>query len=121
MKDISNIIKNNYYMNNTKLEHDFNEALKNKQFNKLISNLDFSHKYLMKYTTKLEECTKEKQNCQTCKGLNECKNSYCGYIYSPEKLSNNLILTMFLVGIKKKKYNIINIKKIFICSKYLEK
>ena len=60
MKDISNIIKNNYYMNNTKLEHDFNEALKNKQFNKLISNLDFSHKYLMKYTTKLEECTKEK-------------------------------------------------------------
>ncbi len=91
MKDISNIIKNNYYMNNTKLEHDFNEALKNKQFNKLISNLDFSHKYLMKYTTKLEECTKEKQNCQTCKGLNECKNSYCGYIYSPEKLSNNLI------------------------------
>lgn len=81
MKDISNIIKNNYYMNNTKLEHDFNEAQKNEQFNKLISNLDFSHKYLMKYTTKLEECTKENKTADM-QGLMNVKFLLWLYLFS---------------------------------------
>lgn len=92
MKDIATVIKENYYLNNDKLEKDYNHALEtNKTFKKLVNSLRLPDQYLMKYTTKLEETSKELNNCKKCKNLNECKNSYHGYVYYPDILNDNLV------------------------------
>ena len=92
MKDIATVIKENYYLNNDKLEKDYNHALEtNKTFKKLVNSLKLPDQYLMKYTTKLEETSKELNNCKKCKNLNECKNSYHGYVYYPDILNDNLV------------------------------
>lgn len=92
MKDIATVIKENYYLNNDKLEKDYNHALEtNKTFKKLVNSLRLPDQYLMKYTTKLEETSKELNNCKKCKKLNECKNSYHGYVYYPDILNDNLV------------------------------
>lgn len=92
MKDIATVIKENYYLNNDKLEKDYNHALEtNKTFKKLANSLKLPDQYLMKYTTKLEETSKELNNCKKCKNLNECKNSYHGYVYYPDILNDNLV------------------------------
>ena len=92
MKDIATVIKENYYLNNDKLEKDYNHALEtNKTFKKLVNSLKLPNQYLMKYTTKLEETSKELNNCKKCKNLNECKNSYHGYVYYPDILNDNLV------------------------------
>ena len=92
MKYIPTVIKENYYLNNDKLEKDYNHALEtNKTFKKLVNSLRLPDQYLMKYTTKLEETSKELNNCKKCKNLNECKNSYHGYVYYPDILNDNLV------------------------------
>ena len=92
MKSISNVIKENYYVNTSKLEHDYKDKLNNNQmFKKIVKKLNLPDTYLMKYTTKLEETSKELNNCSNCKNLANCKNSYHGYIYYPELLNDNLV------------------------------
>lgn len=92
MKSIGSVIKDNYYVNPSKLEQDFNTVLEhNNTFKKLVTKLNLPNTYLMKYTTKLEETSKELDNCKKCKSLTECKNSYHGYVYYPELLNDNLV------------------------------
>lgn len=92
MKSIGSVIKDNYYVNISRLEQDFNTALEhNSTFKKIVTNLELPNTYLMKYTTKLEETSKELNNCKKCKGLLECQNSYNGHVYYPELLNNNLV------------------------------
>lgn len=92
MKSIAKVIKENYYVNATKLKEDYNNTFKtNKTFQKLVSTLNLSPDYLMKYTTKLEETSTELNNCKACSSLNHCKNSYQGHIFYPEILNDNLI------------------------------
>lgn len=92
MKSISNVIKENYYVNTSKLEHDYKDKLNNNQmFKRIVKKLNLPDTYLMKYTTKLEETSKELNNCSNCKNIANCKNSYHGYIYYPELLNNNLV------------------------------
>ena len=92
MKSISKVIKDNYYINPKKLSDDYNEAIdNNKTLKKIVSKLKLPDDYLMKYTSKLEECAQEIDNCSKCKGLDYCKNSYQGYILSPDILNENLV------------------------------
>lgn len=92
MKPLSQVIKENYYINKAKLASDFNMSLeKNATFKKLVTKLDLPHDYLMKYSTKLEETSKELNNCKKCKNLMECKNSYQGHVFYPELLNDNLV------------------------------
>ena len=92
MKSISKVIKDNYYLNPKKLSDDYNNALdNNKTLKKIVSKLKLSDDYLMKYTSKLEECAQETDNCSKCKGLDYCKNSYQGHILSPDILNENLV------------------------------
>ena len=92
MKDIGSVIKENYYVNNKKLENDYKKSKeKDPFFKKIATKLKLPDTYLMKYTTKLETTSKELSNCKNCKNLNDCKNSYQGYIYYPEILNDNLV------------------------------
>ncbi len=92
MKDIGSVIKENYYVNNKKLAEDYkNSKDNNPTFNKIVTKLKLPDTYLMKYTTKLETTANELDNCKKCKNLNNCKNSYQGYVYYPELLNDNLV------------------------------
>ena len=92
MKSIGNVIKDNYYVNNSKLETNYKEALeKSNTFKKITTSLDLPSSYLMKYTSSLEEAANELDNCKKCKNIHECKNSYIGHVFYPNLLNNNLV------------------------------
>lgn len=92
MKNIGNVIKENYYLNKTKLEKDYDEVLENnKTFQNLTKKLNLPKEYLMKYTSSLEESCKELDNCKKCKNIFNCKNSYEGHVFYPSILSDNLV------------------------------
>ncbi|MEE3343442.1 MAG: primosomal protein DnaI [Bacilli bacterium] len=92
MKSISKVIKENYYLNPKKLSDDYTETLENnKTFKKIVKKLKLPDEYLMKYTSKLEECSNELDNCSKCKGLEYCKNSFTGHVLYPEILNENLV------------------------------
>ena len=92
MKNIATVIKENYYIDTKKLADDYKHSLEtNKTFQKLVTNLQLPNDYLMKYTTKLEESSKELNNCKKCKHLMDCKNCYHGHVYYPSLLNDNLV------------------------------
>ncbi len=74
----------------TSLKQEFIKALKNEDFQKVISDLDLNEEVLMKYTTRLQECSNEKHNCLNCKGLFECKNAVIGFCLTPIKNNNTI-------------------------------
>ena len=92
MKSVGEVIKDNYYLNKSKLEEEYNNSLNNNPtFKKIVNKLKLPNNYLMKYTSKIEDSAKELDNCKKCKNLQNCKNSYQGYIYYPELLNDNLV------------------------------
>ena len=62
----------------------FNEALKKEEFKKLVDKIKLPYEELSKYTTILEDCALEYNNCLHCKNIMECKNKIKGHAYLPE-------------------------------------
>ena len=92
MKSIGSVIKDNYYVDTTRLEANYKQVLEtNATFKKITKNLNLPSNYLMKYTSSLEESSKELDNCKKCKSILECPNSYTGHVYYPNVLNNNLV------------------------------
>ena len=92
MKSIGTVIKENYYVNISNLESNYNHALEtNASFKKIATSLKLPSNYLMKYTSSLEESAKELDHCKKCKNIHECKNSYTGHVYYPNLLNDNLV------------------------------
>lgn len=83
-------IGNELKYDNKELKKAYQEALKNNEFKTLCEKLKISEDILMKYTSFLEECSKEFSNCLNCKGLNECKNSLLGHAYLPRVVNGML-------------------------------
>ncbi len=69
----------------TALNAAFMEASKDTTFCKLITSLDINDKIAKKYTSRLEDTTKELKNCSQCKGLYECRNKVGGHVSYPKK------------------------------------
>lgn len=92
MKSIGEVIRENYYVNSYKLEENYKQALdSNSTFKKLTNSLKLPGTYLMKYTSSLEESSKELDNCKNCKNIINCPNSYTGHVYYPNVLNDNLV------------------------------
>lgn len=92
MKNIGSVIKDNYYIDKTKLEKNYTNAMEtNPTFKKLVSRLKLPHEYLMKYTSNLEDSCTELDNCKKCKNISQCQNSFQGHVYYPEILNDNLV------------------------------
>ena len=72
------------------LKVNFQQALKDPDFNELISSIDLSNDILMKYTSKLNDASHEYSNCKNCKSFISCKNSMKGYCLKPNKLNDSL-------------------------------
>ena len=70
MKSVGEVIKDNYYLNKSKLEEEYNNSLNNNlTFKKIVNKLKLTNNYLMKYTSKIEDSAKELDNCKKCKNL----------------------------------------------------
>ncbi|MDD3452778.1 MAG: primosomal protein DnaI [Bacilli bacterium] len=91
MEKLNNKLSN-YEKNNleTSLLIALEEALKNENFNNLVSKLNMTKEQLCKYTSTLEESAIEFSHCQSCKGLANCQNKVTGYAYLPKKNNNKL-------------------------------
>lgn len=76
-------INANKYKNNVDLETEFNEALKNKEFEKLCIELKLPKEELMKYTSKLMKCINEKTNNNHIDDETFSFNEIPGFIYTP--------------------------------------
>ena len=92
-----------------KLKVTYEKALKNDTFKELVSSINLNDKFLMKYTSKLEDASLEYKNCKNCKGLAMCKNVVNGYCYLPlvdgEKLNFSYVACKYKnKNIKETKY-----------------
>ena len=56
------------------LKKEYLESLKDKSFEDYVRTIHLPHEFLMKYTQRLVECNKERNNCLNCKGLKYSKN-----------------------------------------------
>lgn len=66
------------------LDKAFEQSLKNEDFKNLVSKLKAPKELLMKYTSELEDSSKEYSHCIGCKSLLECKNKIEGYAFLPK-------------------------------------
>ena len=79
--------------NITDLSLEYKNALLNTEFKQLVKSLKMDESELKKYTSIIEECSKEYKNCKNCKNLLECKNKVEGYCYLPINVNGNLNFT----------------------------
>lgn len=82
MKKINESI--NIKPRNLDLEKSFEEALKNDTFELIVKKLKLPKEKLYNYTTTLEDCSLEYENCLNCKNLLDCKNKIKGHAFLPE-------------------------------------
>lgn len=75
------------------LDTEYKNAKENSNFKAIIKNLKISENELKKYTSILEECSKEYEHCKNCKGLLDCLNKVEGYCYLPVNVDGNLNFT----------------------------
>jgi len=72
------------------LKDEYIKSLKDADFKELVSSLSMTEDDLMKYTSKLQECSVERAHCKHCKGLVECKNAIEGFALTPYVSSHKL-------------------------------
>ena len=102
MKDTKNIINNKYSFDRFELEKNFDIALEDDTFKKIVSRLKLSRDELIKYTSNIEDSANELKNCKNCKNIMECKNGICGYVYYPSVEQGNLVFSYVPCKYKKK-------------------
>lgn len=79
--------------NQLELEKNFEEAMKNEKFARLVSHLKLKKEDIMTKTTKLQDTLEELEHCKKCKGLYECKNAYLGHVSMPEAKEERILFT----------------------------
>lgn len=87
MRKVDTIVKKSDI---TKLKSYYGEALSNKDFKEYVDNLDVSSDILIKYTSSIEDCVIENNNCKNCPGLKNCPNTLKGHVYTTLKDGNNI-------------------------------
>lgn len=82
-------INNNIY----DLDKEYNDALKDKDFKEIVNSTKLDSSILKKYTSVIEECSKEYKNCKNCSCLLDCKNKIEGFCYLPININGNINFT----------------------------
>ena len=75
---------------NEVLNDAYDEALNDENFKELVTKTKLKRDFLIKYTSTLEECSKEYGHCKNCPGLAACKNKITGYVYLPKMVEGCL-------------------------------
>lgn len=87
------MLKTNDYFKKDKdielsLKQEFIKALRDNDFSILVNKLGMDENILMKYTSRLRDCSFECNNCKNCSGLVACKNKVKGFVLTPVKGKN---------------------------------
>ena len=98
--EIKDIIKKDKL--NIDLEKNLDNALKDQEFQELVTKLKLKKKDLLKYTSKLENTAQELKNCQNCKGIFECHNNLEGHISYPKVIEDKIYFTYLPCNYSKK-------------------
>lgn len=73
------------------IKQNYEEALKDIEFKKLVSSLDVLEKELIYNTTKLQNTVQELKNCHNCKGLASCQNKCVGFVDYPSNYHGHIV------------------------------
>lgn len=73
------------------LKKEYEVALKDTQFKKLVNRLEVLDEDAMKYTSSLQNTVCELNNCSNCDGLLYCKNRLDGHVFFPTKNGRQII------------------------------
>ncbi|HIS18326.1 MAG TPA: primosomal protein DnaI [Candidatus Coprovivens excrementavium] len=84
-------IRNN--VNERALKSSYAEAYKDQDFRRLVKTIKADDKTAMKYTSSLQETTKELNHCRNCPGLIYCQNRLEGHIMYPRCNDNQIIFS----------------------------
>ena len=80
-------------LNEQELIDNFNEALNNKEFKRLLKTIGVDKNIAMKHTSSLNTSLEELNHCKDCKGLIYCQNRIEGHVFYPEKGDNQIIFS----------------------------
>lgn len=87
MRKVSMLVKKNDI---TKLKSYYGEALSDTCFKNYVDKIDLPDDVLIKYTSSIEDCVREEENCKKCKGLKSCPNALRGHVYTALKDGDGL-------------------------------
>ena len=73
-----------------KLKSYYGEALNNPLFKEYVDKLDLSDDVLINYTSNIEDCLKEEENCKNCPSLKSCPNTLKGHVLTAIKDNDSL-------------------------------
>ena len=86
------------------LRKNYEEALKQPDFIRLVKKLKLTDEEAMKKTTKLLDTLEELSHCKNCKGLYACQNAYRGHVSILEKTPEGIYGTYFPCKYTKKEW-----------------
>ena len=75
------------------LINNFNDALENKDFKRLLKTIGANKELAMKYTSSLESTLEELNHCKDCPGLIYCQNRLDGHVFYPEVADNQIVFS----------------------------
>ena len=84
------------------LDEAYDEALEDDNFKEFVSRLKIKRSILKKYTSLLEESSREYHNCRNCPGLDGCLNKIVGYAKLPKLNGDSLEFVYKMCKYKKK-------------------
>ncbi len=102
MKSTNEIINKKFTLNKYELERQFEEALNDETFKKLVSKIKAPRSELVKYTSHFVDSAENLKNCAQCKNIMECKNIITGFVYYPEIEHDNIVFSYVPCKYKKK-------------------
>lgn len=77
------------------LRQNFVRASRNPSFQTLLKTIPTREEVYEKYTSLLEDASKEMEHCMACECLDSCKNSVCGYRFTPKLKGENSTTIQF--------------------------
>ncbi len=87
--------------NKINLKKSYMDACSDKDFYNYVKTLPIKEEELMKYTSSLEQCVKERKSCKECHNIEKCSHEVKGYILTPEKTDNRVIFSYIACPKKK--------------------
>lgn len=95
MKKLNDQINNLSFTGNMKdaLRGEYIKSLKDEDFKELVSTISLTEDDMMKYTSKLQECSLDYGRCKKCNGLVECKNPVIGFALTPYANGRRLVFS----------------------------
>lgn len=75
------------------LKNSYMDACSDLDFMKYVKGLNIEEDLLIKYTSSLIDCVKERKVCKGCSSFSDCCHDVKGYVLTPEKVDKRILFT----------------------------